>query len=358
MPEEKAKYSRARDLLTVLVIVFATVFSVNLFSNWYMNHPAAPNEGYGTIQEKWKYLLNSPIQYDWLILGDSSAGRVDPTLIAQSFDATAINFGVIGSMLVVNDAWMLEAYIEKHGPPNHVLIVHVYDVWRRNVGPRLIGSLGVIPLSWGFWNRFGISLHLGLQDEWDLFVQRFISLYSRDQSIRYLLAATLAGDIALSDLVAPISTSREFNFPDNYTGLKIDKTSKPDGVERDYQVHSNGLSNARRPEISDPNQHALRKIISLAEKHDFHVYIANSPVYEKLAAEASFQKYYTRLMNTINELIDESERVHLLVNLPLAYALEDMSASVDHLLYPAARHYTNQLIEEINSLGLTVRQEN
>ena len=85
-----------------------------------------------------------------LILGDSSAAQgVDPEFWTNASGESAINLATIGDATVVNDAWMLETYLERFGRPNKVVIVHAYDIWHRELKQNVVVQ---IPFKF-IWNR-------------------------------------------------------------------------------------------------------------------------------------------------------------------------------------------------------------
>src|SRR5262245_9968724 len=115
-------------LLTLLgtVSVIALINLVFVFQSM--------NLGYRVIQQKWEMLLDLKQPVDWIVLGESSGSEgVTPDIISQELGGKALNLCTIGNMLVVNDAWMLDKYIAKFGPPRGVVIVHVYDIWDRDI---------------------------------------------------------------------------------------------------------------------------------------------------------------------------------------------------------------------------------
>ncbi len=100
--------------------------------------------------------------------------------------------------------------------------------------------------------------------------------------------------------------------------------------------------------LSENNSKALERIVSLAEKHDFNIYLANSPIYEKLYEDKDFKAYYSQLQDTLGAYAAKSDRVHY-IREPITFPKEQME-NADHLVYSAAKVYTNKLISEIESI--------
>ena len=63
---------------------------------------------------------------------------------------SAINLATIGDATVVNDAWMLETYLERFGRPNKVVIVHAYDIWHRELKQNVVVQIPFKSFGTGF----------------------------------------------------------------------------------------------------------------------------------------------------------------------------------------------------------------
>ena len=117
-----------------------------------------------------------------LILGDSSGNQgVDPKVIREKMHLSSINLCTIGDAMVVNDALMLEDYINRYGTPQSALIIHGYDIWSRDLN---LSVLSKIPGSW--WGE-GPGPDLGLKGKTKIYLNRYVPLYSETRSMAQVI---------------------------------------------------------------------------------------------------------------------------------------------------------------------------
>ena len=283
------------------------------------------------IREKWRILdsLDQPVE--WLILGDSSADEgVIPGQLVASLGGSAVNLATVGNMLAVDDMWMLDEYISRHGAPENVLIVHVYDVWHRDIET---SAFAKVPLTPGFWWSRNPSLSLSLSDSVEFLAFRYLPIY---QSKKLLWRLALDPGRLLTP---PKATP-----PDGYTAVN---ESQPDNVESDAVGHKNFVKK-NSFELSEANRQALSRLVELTEKYSFDVYIANSPIFEGLKADSDFQTYFAQVQNLLIELDDRSPYIHYVLCDRPSFSKEIMT-NVDHLTVEGAKSFTTQLGQSIAS---------
>jgi hypothetical protein len=288
------------------------------------------------VAQKWQLLesLDQPIE--WLILGDSSADQgVIPSQVEASLGGKAVNLGTIGNMLLVDDIWMLDKYIEQHGAPNNIVIVHVYDMWRREAEPAVFS---LVP---GFWWSMRPSLSLSASESVELLAFRYLPLYQ----VRNLLIS-LAGGRALFPTKTVIS-------PDGFNGHE---EARPHITELDLIGHKSII--LPHPfELSDVNQRALNRLVELTDEHGFNVYIANSPIYEGLKSEPSFQVYFENVQEMLITLDERSRNIHYVLCDTPSFPKEIMR-NIDHVNVQGAATFTKQLTESIAALPTCQRPVN
>lgn len=275
--------------------------------------------------------LEEPV--DWLIVGDSSANQgVMPSEIQRMTGKKALNLGTIGNMTVVEDLWMLEEYIDRFGPPEKVVVVHVFDMWNRYFDPLLTSQ---IPLPWGFWEKYTFAHELiGDQERETIFIDRFIPLYTQDWTLRSIIYSSVTG------LKNPFNPGL-FVYPD---GFFPSEEAKPEQAEQDALdqvefVEDNAFF------VSDINRSAMEEIIRLAEEYSFDVYLVNSPIHERLYGSPIFQEYAGGMHAELAGFDRQSERVHYLEAYK-TFASHLMQTS-DHLITPAAETYTQWLVDSL-----------
>ncbi len=167
LPQEIVTPVKSKEFLLSLLGTFIFIILFNFAAKLYLKENTT-NRAYWLINEKWELLLNQKKPVDWLILGDSSCNQgVVPSIVDEKLNVNSINLCTIGDMLTLDDAWMLEKYIQRFGVPKNVLIVHVHDAWSREVNRSLLAK---IPLNWGYWQQLEPRVDLGLKDTAQLFV--------------------------------------------------------------------------------------------------------------------------------------------------------------------------------------------
>jgi hypothetical protein len=324
-----ARPSRVLGTLLGMLIVFAALN----FGAREMLDRATTNRGYWLIQAKWSRLERLTRPIDWLILGDSSCNQgVRPDVLRDKLGGSVLNLCTMADLLALNDAWMLQRAIARGAKPKNVVIVHVYDIWQRPAGARLRETLiPKVPLSWGFWETMRPPLEMSFEQKRAFFLSRYVPLWSEN--------ATLSS--WARNPAKPFS--RSFSLDEN--GYMRSDVISPQSVEASYQRHRRFLR-GRRFAFSKANRLALEQILLMAEEHDFHVYIANSPLYAGLADNEEFQVYYRDVQEGLRGVVKRSPRLSYVLEEPPVFEASQME-NVDHVNHEAAAVYTERLAEAI-----------
>lgn len=227
--------------------------------------------------------------------------------------------------MALNDAWMLDEYVVRYGSPKAALIIHAYDTWSREIN---INVLAQIPGSW--WDRLPrISLSI---DEWfRLYLDRYMPLYSENQSLTNLLMLPW--------------TAFETGMRLDEDGFEEETRAHPKRLARDLKAHLESIRTGRGV-LSEDNRRALEQIGRLAANHRFDVFVALGPVYDQLSADSAWQIYYGALVSSLDEVIGNYPRLHLINDPPMTFSGNELQ-SVDHVIASAARKFTAQLADEI-----------
>ncbi|MEC4984627.1 MAG: hypothetical protein SAJ37_13535 [Oscillatoria sp. PMC 1068.18] len=338
LPQEVVTKTTFVRLIFFWLSTFIFTGLVNFGLLWYLKY-FPQNEGYSRIEEKWQLMLNLSEPVDVLILGDSSCHQgVDPSIIEADLNVKALNLCTIADALVVNSAWMLDKYIEKHGAPKAVVLVYVYDVWHRDLNWNVMSQ---IPLSWGFWHNLDPEIEISFDAQWNLFLDRYVPLYSKDQSIKHIFANPHDWFQKESrDEIEEYGSASEAN---------------PKYVEENTEAHFEFVEE-NKFKLSESNRLALEKIISLANDEDFDVYLVNSPLYEGLYKNDNFRDYLQDLQITLDSYERENDRVYYLFREPRKFADNQME-NADHVIESAAEIFSHELAEDINKIRETRERE-
>lgn len=327
---ERVAPSSRRQVLGVLAGAIAGVLLLNYAAAVALANDSR-NLGYWLVRQKWERLNDLREPVDWLVLGDSSGNQsVMPSVLAERLGGRAVNLCTVANMLAVNDAWMLDAYIQRMGSPKNVVLVHVYDSWRRDLETALVTK---IPRPWGFWRDLSPPVQLSNRQLAEAALDRYAPLYSRH--------ATLASLLRRSD-PSPIGA---FTLGDD--GFMNVVSAKPEAVEREREEHAK-VAREQPFVMSAMNRAALTRIRGLAETHGFDVYLANAPIYGRLWEEPGFAAYYAGVMRELKALIGSSERMHLLLEQPMQFPVSELQG-VDHVTGAGALRYSAHLADALRA---------
>lgn len=274
------------------------------------------------IRSKWQSLraLDAPV--DWLILGDSSGNQgLRPDVLERTLGGRARNFCTIADTLTLNDAWMLRKYLSRFPPPKGVVVVHVYDVWRRSPS---VAVLAQAPLSLTAWLdlRPRPPLDSSALIEW--LAVRLLPIYSESLSLRELLRRPT---LRRPDLPVP--------GPD---GFMATTEANPARV-LDQKAGHLAFVRSTRFQMSEANRAGLEEMIRLAEEKGFDLWLAPSPMFAGLYREADFQAYYREEIAELEALSKLHPRLRLLLREPPLYSEAQME-NADHVVGDAARAYS------------------
>lgn len=307
-------------ILCVILLNFAAV--------WYLADYSS-NVGYLLIAAKWELLRTLPNPVDVLVLGDSGGNQgVDPAVIWEYAKLSSVNLCSIGDATVLNDAWMLEDYLRRSGVPQQVLIIHGYDIWSRDIK---INVLSKIPGSW--WNRRP-AVDLTLKDRIRVYLNRYAPLYAETRSLSHLLQNPWQ------------AFKRDLQMEPN--GFISGPDADPERVVKDTRAHLEFVRWNTRV-MSAINRKALEYIRDLAERQHFDVFIANGPLYQGLYDDSAFQAYYQEVREAIIPVVSSSDRMHFILDPPMAFPIEQMQ-SADHITAAAALDFTARIIDEIAAI--------
>jgi hypothetical protein len=333
LPKEVDVPSSKRRILVDIIGTVIVVILFNIFAIWFLSEYST-NFGYFLIQHKWRLLDNLREPVEWLYLGDSSCNQgVIPSLVNEVTGEIGPNLCTIGNMTALEDLWMLEFYIDEFGPPENVLIIHVYDMWYRNFTP---GMLGQIPLPWGFWDDFSFASELVQSNrvKFNIFLEAYVPLYSQSSTL---------GSI-IYDSVTQFKNPFVKQWHLDPYGFLPEEEAHPDTVERDAQNHIQFVTQ-NDFFLSYNNKVAMDKMVDLAEKHGINIYIANSPQYEGLFEDENYQRYFNKVRSMLIGYAEQSERVYYISEVKVFPAIKMQNA--DHLITSSANEYTNWLIDNV-----------
>jgi hypothetical protein len=296
-------------------------------------HPV--NQASRVIRAKWTLLLEQKKPVDTLILGDSSGNHgVIPEVLAARLGGTALNLCTVGDLLAMNDAWMLERYVRDVGAPHRVVVVHTFDVWGRVKNPDAIAQ---VPLPFGFWKEARPPAALTLTESARVLLDRYVPLYSQDQTISRVLRAPRR------------TLSRSFDM--DSSGFYHSRRALPNEVMRDFRSKLEQLEEEKEEDpVSAENREALKALSDLGEEQGFDVHVVHSPLYEGLWSREDFRFLHGRLDDALLGIAAPLPRLRILSGPPVTFPAELMT-NVDHLTEEGARIFSESLAARIEETG-------
>ncbi len=261
VPQEIIKPTNLYRVFSLLFITFLLV----ILSNWMA---IAFLERTTESENKWIMLSHLMEPVDVIILGDSAAFYgVDPDVLNQKLNKSFLNLGTWANLSAMNDAWLLQSYIDRFGPPKAVIIARYFINWKEGFD-RKAGLQ--IPLSIREWNKLNPLPPKDWRYLLQRLVTRYIPLYAFDRTFR---------SVASSPVSAFIS----------FTQLKDSPDSGSRGQFRYLNVHSSHLSNQLNDfqkemdhrmdlTISKENLSGIERIRQISESFGFPVFIVEMPL--------------------------------------------------------------------------------
>jgi hypothetical protein len=224
---------------TAITIIGTIIFL--FLANWavlWLGQAYPYNRGYWLVQQKWELLQGLSAPVDWLIVGDSTGNQgLVPDVMEARLGGTAVNLNTVGNMGALDDVWMLEAHIEEFGPPAHVLVIHAYDIWSRDITSAFVAKA---PLAWNSWqDSFLPPLSATPLEKLNLWLARYVPLYADNLSLDRLIQDRVF-------LQRPI-------FRQRFSALAIDARRGVVGPEPDLPVRR--VAERLRSRVPAPAQH-------------------------------------------------------------------------------------------------------
>lgn len=330
LPVERAHPRSWKALALMVLLVLLSGVALNFaVKQLFRTFPALDNRTYASFYEQWNRLLVLDEPVETLILGDSSCRHgVDPRVLDDALETRSLNLCTIGNAAVINSAWQLATYIERHGAPKRVILVQVHDVWKRGIQLPLVGR---VPLRWGFWERLPPGVPLSGDELREVFTAAYIPVYSQDMTLRELLMHPREA-----------GQNRVVFTAQGYSPIR---KPHPRAVARDEAKHrENTIPGGWR--LSDQNRRALRSMMAMADAHGFELYVASSPLADTLVKGRDVARYFDTQRSALIDVTAQSERTHVILNPAVTYRANDMRTT-DHVTAKLASDFTRRVAEAV-----------
>lgn len=332
LPQERIPPAAPRRVAVHVLGTLAALIAMN-FAAWaYMRREPLSHDAV-MAHAKWELLRAPAGDVDTLIVGDSSGNfGVMPELLEKQLGWKAINVCTMGRYLAVGDAWMVQDWIERNGPPARVISVHAVRRWEDELEPQ---SIAQVPLPFGFWDR-SPDLQLDWTDTRDLLMARYVPLY--------------ASSVSLSRALRTWTWRIENPIPVGARGHASLLHANPTNVQRKTGQTRRAISKSPALEMTGHNRAALNRLRDLSVQQGFELYLAHGPAYEGLVGAPGYQRHLWQLNDVLSELAATSENVHLVFTEPPAFPIDQME-NPNHLVGPHPAGYTRALGDALAALS-------
>lgn len=351
LPSESTPRTGARGLAGALGLGLLWLVALNAGAHHLLDR-AGNNLGYRLIDQKWAIVHRRPEAVAGqapivLVLGDSSGNQgVSPAALAAALGddpadrPTVLNLCVVADALTVHDAWILERWIERHGPPAGVAVVHTYDMWHRVAdSSQSAATLARVPIPMWAWGSLAPTVRLSRENWGVLLSSRWAPLYSQDSSLRELIADPAR---AWNRYTTRAGIAWQTVDANGFLSVSL---ARPQAVARDTRAHTNFLRVARF-RVSPDNRAGLEALAAIARRHDVPLWIAAAPMYRGLWENPALQAYHKDLRAWFAEF--EAAHPGVRIVLPEPVAFEDtVMQNADHVNRDGAAIYSRVLGEAI-----------
>lgn len=330
LPTEHSTPGSWRRVGATAATVAVVVGALNLGAERHLAHES-PNWSHRMVEGKFGLVRRGAAPVDWLVLGDSSAahGVVPATWRAQT-GRSVLNLATVAGLGVAGDAWALQDYVDRVGPPGGVVLVHTLDAWDRPAQAALVGQ---VPRTWSERQALRPRPEWGPRAHLDQLTSRHLPLYAESGS----LISSLFGVRLPAGLVFEMD-------PDGWV------PSRPaDPLQRavDAERFVAGLGHGGLRPL-DETVRALSVLGELCARWDLPLVVAQAPLLETVAGHPAV----ARRTAEVERLVETATAPARVVVLPaeLQWEADALEATVDHLLPEAAHAYTRWLADRVEGV--------
>lgn len=328
--DEVGRGRPGKYLAVSMAVILIGVIVTNYWVSGYLNRNTT-NFGAWLTHRKWEMLSEQKTPVDVLILGDSTCNQgINPNVIKQEHGLSSLNLCTTGPSALVGDAWMLEEYVRRVGPPKHVIIGHAYDVWFRNLDPSI----------WPNVPRPGLaytqsSIKLGKDRVVSALIRQNLPLYSQDLTLKSMLMPNgpkLPGPDALDPNKALVVDALGF-YSESGPNLRA--------VRRDL---GRWARKKKYPAfLSSDNKQAIEEVARLADEHDFSVTYVNGPFYDQAYEKPNVKSFVDRQAQVVKAFFKDRPSLRYCRNRHLFPAA--MLRNVDHISVEGSIEYTKRVLQ-------------
>lgn len=333
LPDEHVPNTNVRSIFSLLAGMAVVVLVANVMAYAALQW-RNPNPGDVQIARKWEILRHDMKPGESIIVGDSSGNQgLDPQILMETLGGNWRNLCTLANSMTFDGAWMLNEYIEQHGPPKAVVMVHVFDGWDRQIHA---SALADTPYAIGQWQNLNPPIKASAKQTVEVALRRYFPLYFSEKSLKKMI--TRPWDI------------RDLRDQVRDDGFMPMKGNDPQQLRADFQSQRRQLEEGEPFRMSPINIDALNVIAKLAEEHGFDVFIVYGPCYDQLAALPTFDPHFDQVHAKLVAITREHPRIKLVLDRPMTFE-DKVLQNCEHVTVAGAEPYSRAVAARLNQLG-------
>ena len=318
----------------VAELLVATAVFVGL--NVYVNNARFYTQFHEVVTQLQLAVLNDPdAAYDILILGDSAGLHgVAPSVMDSALGMTTANLCTNAGLTAYGHALVLQNYLSQHRMPRAVVLV-------------------LEPSSYAYEVNFHAARPAGFPlTAYSDYLAR-ASLPDVLDALEYSYFRLCADHEFLADAFRfPWRESRSDAMRRTVTALRQDGYfAIPDSLHRPAAVAAGLRRQLRRLAKGDPvsvsNELGVGRLVDMACREGFRLYVAPGPVHVGVGASADYASYRRYLVDHLRGAAESCDSVRVIATEPPSFPSEAFYDEVTHLCAGPSRDYTEWLAREV-----------
>ena len=316
-----------------------------------------------TVQEQ----RSRSSESDVLLVGDSALGHgVDARIISGETGLSAVDVALVGYFGIYGDYRMLRSHLDRGHLPKAIVLMHVYDVWHREIEPNIYRRCAPSPgeAATDFLLQRGrpveaLDLLLGRLSETyrykahlqQVLCRNWLPLIPLDQSskeIRYRKMVKFRRRHGWSSIGNLEHENRRIREVVAETGYYPHERRHPVALAADAQYHLDFVQSAPF-RISPDNRYWLERICGLAATREVPVYLAYGPLLRDCLEAEEFQPHLAGLREFFQEFQKAHPGFHVLTDDFFPVEVNEALNNIDHVTLEGERRFSRYLASRLSA---------
>lgn len=343
LPSESTTGSGPKRLIPTITVAALLLIAANLVAGRIV---AKFNTTQMVIDTKWSLVDSNELKGDgWLILGDSAGNQgLNPEVLADKLGGVFLNLCTIGDMLTLDDAWMLDRWIENEGPPRGVIVVHAYDTWARSPKGTVFALIPGGPPP-----NATPTLSLPPKERLKYLVVKYAPLLTSNQTIRQII---LNPRESLHTLTKEHTSTQDTQSDPTKNsmstlGFLSVPAANPENVRTDAHAHISSIQEQRSPEMSSANAAGLKVIVDRCKSLGVPLLFVHAPTAQSLAQSTVYIEHFQKVNAQLAKHLAELGWGEIAFTNPVVFP-DDQMQNADHLITGSAKIFSQMVADRFH----------